>query len=154
MSTFESILTSTTRLDDIKDVPPIPTGTYYAQINGAHEMIKSTQKQTDGLQFTMRLLQARDDVDKEALSAHLEAANRSLTDVQMKYTFWDSPYVETSLRDFFRNTMAFDGDNSISQSLAQCPGKNLLVHVKHRPIRANDGTMRIAAEIDSTANAD
>ena len=154
MSTFESILTSITRLDDIKDVPPIPAGTYLAQVSGPHEMIKSGQKQTDGAQITLRLLQARDDVDRDALQVHLEASNRSLTDVQLKYTFWDSPYLEQSLRDFFRNAMEFDGDWSVPQCFANIPGKNVLAHVRHRPIKGNDGTMRIAAEVDTFAKAD
>jgi hypothetical protein len=153
MSTFESILTSTTRLDDIKDIPPIAQGTYLATIVGPHEMIKSPQKQTDGAQVSLRLLQARDDVDQEALQAHLTAANRSLADVTLKYTFWDSPYLETSLRDFFRNAMGFDGDWSVSQCFANIPGKQVMAHVKHRPVRSNDGTMRISAEIDQFASA-
>jgi hypothetical protein len=154
VSTFESILTSTTRLDDIKDIPPIPQGTYLVQINGPHEMIKSTQKQTDGAQINLRLLQARDDVDPDALRAHLDAANRSLMDVQLRYTFWDSPYLEQSLRDFFRNAMGFDGDWSVSQCFANIPGKQVLAHVRHRPVRSNDGTMRISAEVDSFASAE
>lgn len=154
MTTFESILTSTTRLDDIKDVPPIPAGTYFTQIVGPHEMIKSNQKQTDGAQVTFRLLQAKDDVDADALKAHLEASNRALSDVQLKYTFWDSPYLEQSLRNFFRDAMGFDGDWSVPQCFANIPGKNVLVHVKHRPVRSNDGTMRIAAEVDTFARAE
>lgn len=154
MSTFESILTSTTRLDDIKDIPPIPAGTYFTQIVGPHEMIKSGKKQTDGAQITLRLLQAKDDVDADALASHLEASNRNLQDVQMKYVFWDSPYLEQSLRNFFRNAMGFDGDWSVAQCFANIPGKNVLVSVKHRPVQANDGTMRISAEVDTFANAD
>ena len=154
MSTFESILTSTTRLDDIKDVPPIPAGTYFTQIVGPHEMIKSNQKQTDGAQVTLRLLQPKDDVDADALKTHLEASNRALSDVQLKYTFWDSPYLEQSLRNFFRDAMGFDGDWSVPQCFANIPGKNVLVHVKHRPVRSNDGTMRIAAEVDTFARAE
>ncbi len=154
MSTFESILTSTQRLDDIKDVPPLPAGTYFAQVVGPHEMITSSAKQTPGAQITLRLLQTKDDVDADALKTHLEASNRNLQDVTMKHTFWDSPYLEQSLRDFFRNGMGFDGDWSIPQCFANLPGKNVLAHVKHRPIRSNDGTMRISAEIDSFARAD
>jgi hypothetical protein len=92
-------------------------------------------------------------VDQEALQAHLTAANRSLADVTLKYTFWDSPYLETSLRDFFRNAMGFDGDWSVSQCFANIPGKQVMAHVKHRPVRSNDGTMRISAEIDQFASA-
>lgn len=154
MSTFESILTSTTRLDDIKDIPPLPFGTYYAQIVGPHEMIRSKEKQTAGAEITLRFLQAKDDVGQDALKAHLEASNRNLADVTMKYVFWDSPYLEQSLRDFFRGPMGFDGDWSIAQGFANIPGKNLLVSIKNKPFRANDGSMKLRAEIDGFARAD
>ena len=154
MSTFESILTSTTRLDDIKDIPPVPAGTYFTQLVGPHEMIKSNQKQTAGAQITLRLLQAKDDVDPDALKAHLEASNRNLTDVQLKYVFWDSAYLEPSLRNFFRNAMGFDGDWSVAQCFANIPGKNVLAHVKHRLMTSNDGTPRIMAEVDTFGRAE
>lgn len=154
MSTFESILTSKTRLDDIKDVPPIPHGTYLAQINGPHEMIKSKEKQTDGAQIVLRFLQARDDVDQDALKAHLEASNRKLSEVEMKYVFWDSPYLEQSLRDFFRGPMEFDGDWSVPQCFGNIPGKNLLVTIVNKPFRANDGSMKLRAEVAGFARAE
>lgn len=153
MSTFESILNSTTKIDDIKDIPPFPTGTALAQIVGPHEMIKSGQKQTDGAQITLRLLQVSEDIDREALDAYLTASNRRLSDVLMRYTFWDSPFLEQSLRDFFKNVLEFPGDWSLSQCFGNVPGKNVMVHIRHRPVRNNDGTMRILAEVDSFAKA-
>src|SRR5580765_7548461 len=53
-----------TTLDEIKDIPPLTKGHYYAQIIGNAEEIVSAKKQTPGLQFTMRLISARDDVEK------------------------------------------------------------------------------------------
>jgi hypothetical protein len=153
MNTFESIISSTTKIDDIKDIPAFPTGTCLAQIVGPHEMVKSGQKQTDGAQINLRMLQPSDDIDQEALQAHLTAANRRLNDVILRYTFWDSPYLEQSLRDFFRNALGFPGEWSLSQCFANIPGKNVLVHIRHRPVLSNDGTMRIMAEVDSFARA-
>jgi hypothetical protein len=154
MSTFEQILTSPTKLDDIKDIPPFPAGTCLGQIVGPHELVKSGRKETNGAQIMVRLLAVEDDIDREALDAHLTAANRSLHDIQLRYTFWESPYLEQGLRNFFRDALNFPGDWPIPQCFANIPGRNVKVHIRHRPVRSDDGSMRILSEIDSFARAD
>jgi len=154
MSTFEQILSSSTKIGDIKDIPPFPTGTCLAQIIGPHEMVKSGRKETAGAQVNLRLLSIGEDVDREALDNHLTAANRSLHDIQMRYTFWDSPYLEQSLRNFFRDALNFPEEWSVAQCFANIPGRNVKVHIRHRPVRSDDGSMRILSEIDSFARAD
>lgn len=144
---------STTTLDEIKDVPPLPTGSYLAMVVGNYEAVKSNQKQTDGLQFTLRLVQARDDVDQDALQGHLEASNRGLMDVTLRHTIWDSPYALTSLRDFLRDALGIDGNLPPRQALAEVPGRQLVVNIIHRPFTDNAGNARLRAEIGSTARA-
>ena len=51
-----------TNLEDIKEVPPIPVGSYLSQIVGNYENVTSTRKQTAGIQFTVRLISAMEDV--------------------------------------------------------------------------------------------
>lgn len=153
MSTFESILTSATPLSDIKDIPPIPQGTYYAQIKGPHEMVTSSKKGTKGMEVTFRLLQARDDVDQTALDNHLTLANRALADVEMKSTFWESPYLEQSLRDFFR-ACGMDESWSIKQCTGNLPGRNVGLYVINAPTQRPDGTMGLRAEIQRFVNLD
>lgn len=161
MSTFESILTSTTRLDDIKDVPPLPHGTYLALVDGPHQMIEarnpnpSTGVKTKGAEIQLRFLQPRDDVDADALQAHLAAANRTaLREVTMKHTFWDSPYLESSLRDFFRNALGFDGDSTIKENFGNLPGSQLLVTVVNKPFTTQGGEMKLRAEIAGFGRAE
>lgn len=154
MPTLEELVTSNATKEDIKDVPPLPVGTYLAMTVGPHQMVKSTQKQTPGVEFTIRLLQPRDDVDQESLQAHLSAASRTLPDVTLKHTIWDSPYAATALRDFVYETLAIEDSMPIKQALSETPGRNFLLHMKHRPFDAGGGVMRIRAEIDSTARAE
>lgn len=138
-----------TNIEDIKDVPPIPVGSYLVQIVGHYEMVKSTQKQTDGLQFTLRFLQARDDVDRDSLSAYLDAAGSRLSDVTMKHTIYDSPYAKQSIRDVL---LAAGCEGPLKQALADVPGKQMIVNVTHRPFE-RDGQMRLQAQIGSFARA-
>lgn len=153
MSTFESILTSTTKIDDIKDIPPLPQGTYMAQVKGPHEMIRSARKGTPGMQVTFRLLQVQDDVDREALDNHLTLANRGLMDVEMNYTFYESPYLEQSLRDFFR-ALGFDGSWSVAQCAGNMPGQHVGLYVANSPTQRQDGTMGLRAEIQRFVKLD
>ena len=154
MTSFVDIVNAeNTALDEIKDVPPLPVGSYLVMVNGNYEAVKSGQKQTDGMQFNLRVLQAREDVDPEALSAHLEASNRTLMDITLKHTIWDSPYALTSLRDFLRDTLQINGSLPPKQALAEVPGKQFIVSMIHRPFTDNSGNARLRAEIGSTARA-
>lgn len=154
MPSFVDIVnTENTALDEIKDVPPLPTGSYLAMIAGNYEAVKSTQKQTDGMQFNIRLIQAREDVERTSLEEHLSASNRALMDVQIKHTIWDSPYALTALRDFLRDTLGIDGSLPPRQALAEVSGKELIVNIIHRPFTDNSGQARLRAEIGSTARA-
>jgi hypothetical protein len=140
-----------TNLQDIKEVPPIPVGSYLAQIVGNYENVTSTRKQTPGLQFTIRLISAGEDVDSDALRKFLEASNQSLHDVVIKHTIWESPYAMTALKALLLNTLGLSG--TLKEALARIPGQQLIVSITHRPTQSDDGTMRLMAQIGSTARA-
>lgn len=142
-----------TSLDDIKDVPPIPVGSYLCQIVGHHENVKSSRQQTDGIRFKVRFLQAREDVEVEKLAEHLEASNRTLGDVTMNMDIWESPYALSSLRSLLRDTLGIDGSLGLKQALAEVPGKQFIATVTHRAVQSDGGVMRLAAQIGSTARA-
>lgn len=150
---LEIIENDSTPVEDIKEVPPLPVGTYLAQIVGDCEFIKSSQKQTDGLQFNIRLLNARDDVNAERLATHLEASNRTLTDVMLKYVIWDSPYWDQNLKRFLTDTLEIPGSYTRKQSLSEVPGKQLNVSISNRTQTGQDGTVRLVHDIASTARA-
>lgn len=138
-------------VEDIKDVPPLPVGSYLALVSGPHEMVVSSQQKTDGCQITYRLVQARDDVDIEALGAYLEASNQQLRDVQMRETIWESPYAKTNLRD---RLVAMDlGKLPLKQALGEIPGKEVLLTITHRPFTDRGGNARLRAEISGVAKA-
>lgn len=140
-----------TSLENIKEVPPLPTGSYLAQVVGTYENIISSRKQTPAIQFTIRLISASEDVDRGALDEYLTASNQSLHDVQIKHTIWESPYAMSTLKAFLMQTLGLSGN--LKEALSQVPGRQLIANVIHRPIQADDGTMRLMAQIGSTARA-
>ena len=140
-----------TNLEDIKEVPPIPVGSYLSQVVGNHENITSSRKQTAGIQFTIRLISAGADVDQDSLRDFLEASNQSLHDVTIKHTIWESPYAMSTLKAFLLNTLGINGP--LKQALSQVPGRQLISTITHRPMQSDDGTMRLMAQIGSTARA-
>ena len=140
-----------TNLEDIKEVPPIPVGSYLSQIVGNYENVTSTRKQTAGIQFTVRLISAMQDVDQDALRDYLDASNQTLHDVTIRHTIWESPYAMVALKTFLLNTLGLSGP--LKESLARVPGQQLIASITHRPMQSDDGTMRLMAQIGSTARA-
>ena len=56
------------RLGDIKDVPPLPVGTYEATITSIPKIDNFGQDQKPGVEFSFKLTSPQDDVDAEALA--------------------------------------------------------------------------------------
>jgi hypothetical protein len=143
-----------TTLDQIKDAPPLAKGHYYAQVVGNAEEIESGRKGTPGLQFTLRLLSAKEDVDQQELEEHLDATKRKLSDVQVRHTIWQSPYFLQSLRDMLLNVLDVDGGVPLPQALAEVPGRNLIVEIIHRPFKDESGMARLRSDIGGLAKSD
>lgn len=153
MPFLADLVTSAAAKDDIKDVPPLPTGTYLALIVGNHEMIKA-KTGTDGIQFEYRLVQAGEDVDPVELDTHLTARNASLHEVTGKHTIYDSAYAGSALRDFIYDALAIDANLPMKQALAEIPGRNFSIHFRHSPYKTPSGEMKMRTEIDKTFAAD
>ena len=140
-----------TNLENIKEVPPLPTGNYLAQVVGPHENVVSGRKQTAGIQFNVRLISAGEDVDRDTLGQYLEATNQNVGDVTIRHTIWESPYAMSTLKSFLMQSLELQGN--LKEALSQVPGRQFILHITHRPIQSDDGTMRLMAQIGSTARA-
>jgi hypothetical protein len=147
MSTFEEIASRPT--SEIKPPPLFPVGTYLVGIIGVPELVKSTQKQTDGVAFKYKFFQARDDVDRDSLSSALAEANMKITDHEMTDTFWVTEKSAFMLKQFLTDVLDIP-ESTLKQMWTEAAGKQLLVHIRHRP--RQDGT-GLFAEIDSRAKA-
>ena len=148
MANFMDAIDSAKKLDDIKDVPPVPVGTYLLMVSGHPEKIKA-QTGTEGLSFKMKFLQPRDDVDPQSLKLFLEATEKGLSEFEMPNTIYDSPYAEQNLRDFLK-ALGIPGNKGLKQAIAEAPGAQCLGHIRHRP--SQDGS-RLMANFDRFAKA-
>lgn len=149
MATFEEL--ANTPSADIKPPPLLPPGTYLVGIMGVPELVKSSEKQTDGVAFKLKFFQARDDVDRDALTAALE--DRTLTDVEMTDTFWVTDKSAFMLKQFLVDVVGIDdqgGRASLKQMWTESAGQQFLAHIRHRPRKDGSG---LYAEIDSRAKA-
>jgi hypothetical protein len=136
--------------DQIKPPPLLPVGTYLVGIVGQPEMITSTQKQTPGCAIKYKFWQARDDVDADDLQAILAESGQTLNDVEMTDTFY---FTEKSLfmfKQFYANALDIPESYSPKQAMAEMPGKQLLIHIRHRPRQDGSG---LYAEIDTRTRA-
>lgn len=57
----------------IKNLPP---GSYVATVQG-YKLDKSSKKQTEFVEFTMKIVEAQNDVDEDALDEYLTNADKS-----------------------------------------------------------------------------
>ena len=140
-----------TDVEDIKEVPPIPPGSYLCQIVGNYENIISGRKQTPGVQFTLRLVSADNDVDTGQLQEYLSATGQKLHDITIRHTIWDSPYAMQTLTHFLKDTLGIGGP--LKEALSRVPGQQLTATISHRPLTGDDGSVRLMAQVASTARA-
>lgn len=147
MPSFEDI--ANMPVSDVKPPPLLPPGTYFVGIIGIPELVKSSQKQTDGVAFKYKFFQAREDVDQDALNEALEGAGRTLSDVEMTDTFWVTDKSAFMLKQFLVDVVKVDdegGSKTLKQMWTEAAGQQLLVHIRHRPRQDGSG---LFAEIDA-----
>lgn len=134
---------------------PIPVGSYLAVIQGQPKLDKSTKKQTPYVEFTMKFLQAQDDVDADDLAHALtkpSGEKKALTDVTMRNTFYLTEDAAWRLKQFLVRDLKMEDDNrSLAQMIAETAGMQVIVVVKHR---ASDDGETTFAEIGATAAAE
>lgn len=155
MVDFTSILDKP--VDQIEKPKPRPIGTYLGTVVG---MPKQVTRVVQGeevpiLSFSVKLVQAQEDVDQEDLQAHGDLS----TWPPMQREFWlNSPEAEWALRQFLTNTLDIEPGppgkaKKLGQMVAEAPGKQLIVTLKHRPFTNKQGEAEIATDIGGTAKA-
>jgi len=144
---------------EIERPKPLPIGTYLCAVNGLYEDVVSSQKKTPGFKFKFSVLQAGEDVDQDKLNEWMQkkdGTSRTLADASLSTTYWDTPDAGSMLMDFLCDLGimtrdaegAYEYDGTGRAAMAETPGRQLLVFVKHRP--SKDGQM-FFAEVGSTA---
>jgi hypothetical protein len=131
---------------EIKRPPPLPPGTYIWTVKGLPRQDKSTQKQTEFIEFTVVPVAPLDDVDEDSLKEIGGLAGKQTT-----LTFYLTEKSAYRLTEFMKDDLCIeddDGKKSARAMIDETPNKQFLGHVKHTPSKDGKG---VYWEIDQTA---
>lgn len=128
---------------EIERPKPLPQGTYTCVVKGLPKQDKSTKKGTEYVEFTLQPLAAGEDVDQEDLQAMGGFANKTL-----RATFYITEDAIWRLKKFLDDLGIEEGDASLRQRIAEAPGRQVNVFVKHQ---ASDDGQSVYAQIANTA---
>lgn len=131
---------------DISRPAPAPAGSYLCVVNGLPRFDKSTKKQTEYAEFSLKPLQAGEEVDKDELEAW-----GPLSDKEFKHTFYITERSVYRLKEFMVNDLGIEEEGSLRAMIDSTPGCQCLVHIKH--VASEDGTA-IYANVAKTAPAE
>ncbi len=142
-----------TSVDAVEKPKPRPVGSYTAVLVGMPSQ-KTVVVQGDEkpiISFSCKVISAGPDVDQDALA---ECGDLSSWPPFKRDIWIDSPEGQFALKQFLTNTLDLDAKGkSFAELLAESPGKQLTITLKHRPFMNRDGEADISTEIGATAKA-
>jgi len=141
MSNFADILNK--QNDDIERPKPLPVGTYLGIVSGPPEIGPIGQKQTLAAKYSIKLLAPQADVDQSALMEMGGIGERSVT-----HTLFLTADAAWRAKEFLEHCGVETSGKTLGESLAEAPGRQVMVKLKHRP--SPDGT-QLYTEIAATA---
>ena len=124
---------------------PLPAGSYICVVEGLPEQDVSAKKKTPYVRFTLRPLQAQDDVDADALNDQGGFGSRTF-----KATYYVTEDAKWRLKKFLEDLQIDDEgeDKTFSQMISESPGRQVIAYVKHR---ASEDGEAVYAEVNGTA---
>lgn len=153
---FSSILDKSSKdVDRTIKVPPV--GTYLFVVQGLPRIDKSAKKKTEYSEYTLKFMEATDDVNEEDLDKYLTSSNGDkarLVDKTIKVKFYHTEDALGRLVSFLDHLdgldkeAALEVDESIRQRMSEVAGKQVFGHIRHT---ASDDGERVYAEVNSTA---
>lgn len=119
---------------EIERPKPLPQGSYVAMVQGLPRFDKSSQKQTEFVEFTLKLLSAQEDVDADELKDL-----GGLADKTIKATYYITEGALWRLKEFLTSCgLDADGDGSLRELIEETPGQQVGIFINHEASR--DGT--------------
>lgn len=142
----------------IKNLPP---GSYVATVQG-YKLDKSSKKQTEFVEFTMKIVEAQNDVDEDALDEYLtnaDGSRKKLTDCTIRSPYYLTENALPRLRiflDHLEGNKPGDKESkafriSYSQAIAESINKTCVIFVKHKPWQSGEG---VSARVSGSAIAE
>lgn len=150
MATFGSILDK--QSSDVERPKPLPPGTYHCVVDGQPREDKSTKKGTEFVEFSLKPMEALDDVDDDDLKAALTSGDgsvKALADKRIRATFYLTEDALWRLKKFLTQDLQIEeGKKKIRQMIGEAQNRQVLALVKHVP---SDDGQSIFAQLASTA---
>jgi hypothetical protein len=131
---------------EIERPKPLPVGHYLTVTQGLPRFDKSTKKQTEFAEFTLKFLQPLDDVDPEELKTFGE-----LTDKTMTHTFYLTEKSAYRLKEFMVEDLGIEEADTLRAMIDETPNRQVVVQIKHTP---SDDGKSMYANIASTQRAE
>src|SRR5215471_10603156 len=124
MASFEEIMRRPA--SEFKPPEAFPVGTYHCLVDGPATPGKSSQKGTDYIRFKLKILKPYNGVDERA-AMELQVVGKTLD-----LDFYITDGASYRLTDFLRDDLGIDlGTRDFIELIAEAPGKQLLVTLKH-----------------------
>lgn len=143
MSNFADILKK--RASDVEAPKPLPVGTYICLVTALPEFAKMGKNETDVANYTLRVIQAGEDVDPDAY----REATKGRETVQIKHRFFLTEDAIYRLKNFLVDDLQIEEDGkTLGELIQESAGRQVRVSLKHRP--SQDGT-QIYSEVSGTA---
>ncbi len=140
---------------EIERPKPGPEGSYLWVVQGLPRMDKSSKKQTEFVEFTLKCVQAGDDVDPDALELFLsmpDGSKKPLGDFTQRATFYLTDASLWRLKDFLGYCgIDLDEAESLRQAIEETPNCQVVGYVKHES--SSDGAS-VFARVDKFASAE
>jgi len=142
MASFEDILNKPAT--DIKAPPAYPVGTYHCLVDGPPTPGKSSQKQTDFLQFKYKILAPMGDVDTQ------QAAEQQIVGKLISCDYYITEAAAWRLKEMLVDHLGIEeAGKNLREMVAEAPGKQLLVKLRHE---ASQDGKRVFHRVESTAH--
>ncbi len=130
--TFSSVLD--TPAGDIERPKPLPVGSYVCVVQGQPRIDKSTKKQTEFVEYTLKLLEALDDVDDEALKDI-----GGIKDKTTRITFYLTENSIFRLKEFLEHCgIEMEDKGSLRQYIGEATGQQVVAHIVHEASQDGD----------------
>ena len=160
LATFASVLDMPSNEID-RTVKQLPIGSYLATVVGLPRIDKSSKKQTEFSEYTMKINEAQEDVDESDLEEYLtnpDGSKRKLTDCTIKNTYYHTEMSMGRLLSFLDHLDGIKPGDDLDdmtatprQRMSEVSGKQCIIHVKHEPWQSGEG---VSARVGSTSVAE
>jgi hypothetical protein len=138
LASFEEIMRRPA--SEFKAPEAYPVGQYHCLVDGPPETGKSSQKGTDYLRFKLKILKPYKGVD-EALAAEMQLPGKTI-----QHDFYITDGATYRLSEFLRDDLGIEIEGKpMDQAVAEAPGKQLLVTLKHELSQDNKRTFHRVA---------